>query len=197
MIQTRTNRYLRSLVGTTITTVVLFAVVLTSGCQESRTDSVVETVEQPSDVVDAPFSVLTPGEDAPRYSVVSLSGDTLGVSNTDEYTLLNLWATWCGPCREEFPDLEEIHRELGPAGLRVLAVDVDPDTPEAVLNFANEFDLTFKLAVDRDGRIQEVFSAVGLPSSFLIDSDGTLLARWSGVLPPGAKETIREHLNEL
>lgn len=151
---------------------------------------------QPEPPADAPFQLLSMGEKAPTYRAVTPAGDSIEIGPGQPVTLLNLWATWCGPCREEFPDLERLHQALAPHGLRVVAVDVEPDPPETVTRFAAEFEITFTVAIDPTGNIQEHYQAMGLPSSYLIGTDGTLLALWTGVLPPSAQRTIEAHLNK-
>ena len=164
--------------------------VAVAGCRPSANESAASDE-------DAAFALLAIGEPAPSYQVVTPAGDSLSLGAGEPLTLLNLWATWCGPCREEFPDLETLHQDLAPRGLRVLAVDVDADPPEAVLNFASEWDITFALAIDRAGHIQTTYQAMGLPSSYLIGTDGRLLALWTGILPPSARATIEKHLPPL
>jgi thiol-disulfide isomerase/thioredoxin len=165
--------------------------VAATGCRPSADDP------GPGEPGDTAFSLLSVGEPVPLYQVITPAGDSLSIGVGGPVTLLNLWATWCGPCREEFPDLEALHQELAPRGLRVLAVDVDADPPEAVLNFANEFDITFAVAIDRAGHIQSTYQAMGLPSSYLIGTDGRLLALWTGILPSTARATIEQHLTQL
>jgi thiol-disulfide isomerase/thioredoxin len=159
-------------------------VVLPGGCAER--------VEEPPD--DALFQPLTVGEAAPAYRVITPAGDSVAIGPGQGVTLLNLWATWCGPCLKEFPDIEQLHRELGPRGLRVVAVDVEADPPETVTRFAANLGVTFTVALDPAGAIEERYQSMGLPSSYLIGPDGLLLARWTGVLPPSARETIEAHL---
>lgn len=127
---------------------------------------------------------------APDFFAVTPVGDTLRLGNGNTLTLLNLWATWCGPCRDEFPDLERIHQRFSPSELRVLAVDVDPDPPDVVQAFADELGVTFLVASDPTGTISSRFRVLGLPSTFLINGDGVIVRRWSGVLPPTAADTL-------
>lgn len=154
-----------------------------------------ETTPPPEEVTIAEaFKPLTVGQPVPVYAAVTPGGDTLHIGPGQPLTLLNLWATWCGPCIEEFPDLEHLHQTLAPRGLRIVAVDVDPDPPEIVTRFAADLGVTFPLAIDPDGRVQDRFQAMAMPSSYLIDRDGHLLARWTGILPPSARDSIEAHL---
>jgi len=140
------------------------------------------------------FKLLAAGDAVPRYTVATPAGDSLRIAPGGSLTLLNLWAPWCSPCLEEFPDLERLHRTFEAEGLRIVAVDVDPDPPETIRRFAAEMGTTFPIAGDPAGQIQQQFQALALPSSYLISPDGHLLARWTGVLPDSAAATIRRHL---
>ncbi len=83
---------------------------------------------------------VTTGAEAPEFNAVNLAtGDSVTLADyRGEIVLLNLWATWCGPCRWEMPSMERLYRELGPAGLKIVAVSVDQVSGEEVLDFANE-----------------------------------------------------------
>lgn len=157
----------------------MLGIFLLSSCQS-------ETGDQQGNT----FSTLTRGDTAPEYTVTTTAGVSTTTYQDGVVTLLNLWAPWCGPCREEFPDLEQIHRQFEDEGLRVLAVDIDPDPLETAINFAADFDLSFTVAVDPDGKIMQIYRAVGVPSSFLIAPDGELLYSWSGILKSDAADTI-------
>ncbi len=141
-----------------------------------------------------PYRPMSAGQPAPAMQVLGTDGRSLPVVSPDSLTLLNLWATWCGPCREEFPDIEQLHRDFAPRGLRVLAVDADADPIPAVLQFAADMEVTFRLAVDTTGSIMDRYKAMGLPSSYLINTEGVVEAMWTGILPASARDTIAAYL---
>jgi peroxiredoxin len=135
------------------------------------------------------FKPLAVGDPVPAYSIAVLDGDTakVGPGVEQPLTLVNVWATWCVPCQKEFPDLEKIHRDYGPRGLRVLGVSVDADDDvERIREFAKTYSATFPIAHDRSGKIQDLFQALGVPESYLISTDGRLLYRNPGAFPEGA-----------
>jgi Thiol-disulfide isomerase and thioredoxins len=138
------------------------------------------------------FRPLVVGEAVPAYAVRTLGGDSARVGAGEQLTLLNLWATWCGPCEKEFPDLERLRRDYEPKGLRVLAVSVDLGDDAKVREFARNHGAGFTIGRDPDGSAQRLFQTVGLPETFLIASDGTLLWRHFGALSPGAVTARRE-----
>ncbi|HEV8303631.1 MAG TPA: TlpA disulfide reductase family protein [Gemmatimonadales bacterium] len=101
--------------------------------------------------------------------------------------LVNIWATWCPPCRVEMPSMEQLHKKLAGTDFRIVAVSVDKEEgPDKVLAFANDLGLTFDLLHDPAGAIQQVYQTTGVPESFLIDRDGVIVkkvigaAQWDG-----------------
>lgn len=141
---------------------------------------------------DARFRPLAAGEPVPAFTIRTLDGDSASVGPDEQLTLLNLWATWCGPCQEEFPELEQIHRDYEAKGLRVLAVSVDMGNDANVREFAADHGATFTIGRDAQGRMQRLYQTVGLPETFLIAPDGTLIWRHFGALKPGAEELRRQ-----
>jgi peroxiredoxin len=99
----------------------------------------------------------------PTYAAPTLAGDTVRVTAGGPLTLVNVWATWCTSCREEMADLEAMQRDYGPRGLRVVAVSVDEGSVERVRRFVEREKLTMPIAHDPEGRIQRLYSVVGVP----------------------------------
>ena len=106
--------------------------------------------------------------------------------------LLNFWAAWCLECRSEMPDLERVHRELGPHGLTVVGMN-SREGVAAVRAYAKDLGLTFPLVLDSDGTIGRAYGVIGLPTSFLIGRDGRAVAlavgprAWDGPPAPVAR----------
>lgn len=147
----------------------------------------------------ARFAPADAGTTTPTYAATSLDGDTVSLADyRGQVVLLNVWATWCRPCVQEMPALERLHDALGAEGLTVLAVSVDAPAPgledpnEAVRAFASQLGLTFPILVDASGRIEGTFRVSGLPSTFVIDREGTLRQRILGPRPWDQPETISE-----
>jgi thiol-disulfide isomerase/thioredoxin len=100
---------------------------------------------------------------------------------TGEVVLLNIWATWCGPCRIEMPSMQRLQERLGPKGLRIVAVSVDdPGQAGAIRRFAQELGLTFDLLHDPTKAIERTYQTTGVPETFLIGRDGTIRRRSIG-----------------
>ncbi|MGZ8377483.1 MAG: TlpA disulfide reductase family protein [Gemmatirosa sp.] len=118
------------------------------------------------------------GNDAPRFQAVTL--DTPPQPRTlDDYegrvVLLNVWATWCPPCREEMPSMQALHRDFASRGFKVVAVSIDEAGAEQkVRDFVKEFGLTFEVLHDPAGAIQKLYATTGVPENFVIGADGTV-----------------------
>jgi peroxiredoxin len=127
------------------------------------------------------------GAPIPAYATVSLDGDSVSVaSHRGSVVLINIWATWCHPCRTEIPHLRELYDRYRDRGFTVVGVSVDADgTDEVIRAFMQEYDMTFPIWRDPDERISTRFLTVGVPASFLVDRDGVLRWKKTGPIAPG------------
>lgn len=119
------------------------------------------------------------GAAAPAYAAQRMDGTPVTLADLEgEAVLLNVWATWCKPCREEIPALDSLYREFGPRGFTVIGVSIDviSDTLR-IAGFARDLGATYPLWLDPDDRVSSTFRAIGVPSTYLIDREGLL--RWS------------------
>jgi peroxiredoxin len=128
------------------------------------------------------------GKTAPDYHAVTLSGDSVSLAQMrGRVVLLNVWATWCHPCREEIPVLQALHEQYESSGLSLVGVSVDARGEEdTIREFAKDFNMTYPLWLDPDERVQSTFLAIGVPATFLIDRNGIL--RWRHVGPVRAND---------
>lgn len=150
----------------------LFPIVLLSsfaGCAEAARENAV--------VIDGPV---------PEYSAPVLDGDTVTLASLrGDAVLLNVWATWCAPCRDEMPELQALHERYQDRGLRVIGVSVDDaGSVRAVREFVNEMGITFAILHDAQDLVSRRFRLHGVPETFLIDRSGTLRYRWTGRFEP-------------
>jgi cytochrome c biogenesis protein CcmG/thiol:disulfide interchange protein DsbE len=123
------------------------------------------------------------GVKAPDYRAVDLaSGDTVALRSRygGHVTLVNIWATWCVPCKEEMPAMQQLYDSLHPEGFRIAAVSIDQEGPDVVRQFARDLNLTFDILQDRRGDIQRVYQTTGVPESFLVDTTGVIMKRVIG-----------------
>ena len=122
------------------------------------------------------------GNEAPDFRAVDIStGDTVSFREyRGEVMLINLWATWCPPCEAEMPEIQRLHEELGPEGLKVIAVSQDEQGTDVVRKWIAERKLTFAVLHDQAQVVQDLYHAVGLPESFVVDRRGRIVKRVTG-----------------
>lgn len=123
------------------------------------------------------------GARAPDFRAVDLAtGDS--VSLRERYrgavTLVNVWATWCVPCRVEMPAMEKLYQSLAPRGFRIAAVSIDEGPPEDVQAFSRDLGLSFDILQDRSTKVQQIYQTTGVPESFLLNRDGVIVKRVIG-----------------
>ena len=123
------------------------------------------------------------GQTVPAYSAPTVDGDSVHVASyRGEVVLLNVWATWCIPCRKEIPELQALHQDYSGRGLRVLGVSVDAsDADRDVAEFAKSFGMTYTILRDPEETVSALFAIPGVPASFLVDREGVV--RWRHLGP--------------
>ena len=139
------------------------------------------------------------GEAVPAYAAPTLDGDTISLAQLrGSVVMLNVWATWCPPCREEMPSFQRLHEELGAQGLRLLAVSVDNRSAAgAVRTFLDDHRITFTVLHDPDEVVSRTFRTIGVPETFLISRNGMLLKRWLGEVDADAPDVRRLVMDAL
>ena len=130
----------------------------------------------------APSGVVEINHEAPSFKVMDLATrDTVSLEDyRGSVTLVNIWATWCLPCREEMPSMQKLYDSLASRGFRIAAISIDEGSPEDVVAFAQKFGLTFDILHDRSGTIERLYQTTGVPESFLLDRRGILVKRVIG-----------------
>ena len=122
------------------------------------------------------------GPTVPALDAVTLAGDSVVLADLrGEVVLLNVWATWCVPCRKEAPELQALHEARGDS-LHVIGVTVDNrGAEEQIRAFIDEYGMTYDIWWDPDGSAIEVFGAAGVPLTVLIDREGRIVWRHLGM----------------
>lgn len=111
-----------------------------------------------------------------------------------QVALVNVWATWCAPCREELPELERLHQIHGGRGFSVIGVSIDRrNAIRAVRQMAADFALTYPIVFDPESEAIADWQVVGYPTSFLVDRRGTIVWRRDGLVRPDDRE-LSTHL---
>jgi peroxiredoxin len=126
------------------------------------------------------------GRRAPDFKAERLgTPDSVSIHAASEgkVTLVNIWATWCIPCRAEMPAMEKLYQEFRSRGFQILAVSIDEGSAADVRSFLQELGITFDVLHDRSGDIQRVYQTTGVPENFLLDRNGVIVKRVIGEHP--------------
>ena len=133
---------------------------------------------------------VTVGTVAPEFEVNNLDGGLARLSDHNgEVVLVNIWATWCLPCRIEMPSMERLYQEIGEDGFEIMAVSIDAELGRFDLAgrlggdiqvFADSLGLTFPMLHDPSGGIERLFRTTGVPETFLIGRDGIIYKKVAG-----------------
>ena len=141
------------------------------------------------------------GSDAPPISAVTLDSAKRTKTLADykgKVVLLNIWATWCEPCRVEMPSIEKLYREFGPQGLAVVGVSVDEaGTEQNIRDFAKQLGLTFEILHDPSQVTKTNYQVTGFPETFIIGREGKIRKKFIGASDwssEGNRALIRELL---
>ncbi len=159
---------LSSFVVPFLLTVLLLSV---SGCDRPSADS--------PELSSAGGSLV--GNPAPDIATVDMQGNKVTLSQyRGKVVILNFWATWCPPCREEMPSMEALHKALSDKGLVMLAVNVEENGKDAVGEFLKKTPYSFPILLDEDAAIQNTYKVFRFPESFIIDKNGVVVEKIIG-----------------
>jgi len=137
------------------------------------------------------YEPVIAGENAPTFMATTFEGQSRSLEDyRGKVILLNVWATWCAPCRWEMPSMQRLSERLEDTDFEIVAVSVDAAGVGAVGGggnvggdveaFVEEYGLTFEVLLDTSGEIAETYQTTGLPESFLIGRDGVIYKKVAG-----------------
>ena len=182
-----------------LTPLLLFVSLLFSaGCQPTD-DTIAFKAEQEGVPDPSAYGIPAPQnrDYMPEFELPVLGGGTFDSSDQEGRVLLvNFWATWCGPCRTEIPDLVELQEELGSDQFDVIGISLDMDGEELVREFTDAMEVNYPILLD-DGAVAEAFGGVyALPTTFVINKEGKITHRTIGLFPVEAvKGTLEDMIN--
>ena len=134
------------------------------------------------------------GAVAPALALETLDGEQVSLADyRGQVVLVNFWATWCGPCQYEIPELLQARDGLADLGFEILAVNVGEDA-EAVRAFADAMGMTFPVLLDGDMAGARAYALRGIPASFLVDQEGIIRKVHVGIL---TEASLREYVKAL
>ena len=119
---------------------------------------------------------------APAFQLSGRGGKTIDLSQfKGQVVMINFWASWCGPCRQEMPLLEDIYKKYKPMGFTMLAVNVEPDTKAADAWLGKlAKPVTFPIAYDVDSKVSKLYKVETMPSTVIVDRKGNVRALHRG-----------------
>jgi thiol-disulfide isomerase/thioredoxin len=131
------------------------------------------------------FAASTSSGPAPAFSLPTRGGKTIDLGQLKgQVVMINFWATWCGPCRQEMPLLEDIYKKYKPMGFTMLAVNVEPDTAAADAWLAKlSKPVTFPVAYDTESKVSKLYKVAGMPSTVFVDRKGNVRVMHKGYKP--------------
>lgn len=122
------------------------------------------------------------GHPAPLFTLPALAGGDLALADlAGQPVVLNFWASWCGPCRAEMPELQRLHDRLGEAGVAVVGVN-QGESPETAAAFLESLGLSFPVALDQRTGVSQQYLVNSLPTTFFIDRDGVIRSTFIGAM---------------
>jgi peroxiredoxin len=136
------------------------------------------------------YKAIAMGSAAPDFGAMDLEGNPVRLADyRGKVVLVNIWATWCPPCREEMPSMQRLYETVASPDFEILAVSIDARAGENdafgrpggdLRAFAEEMGLTFTILHDPPGRIQQTYQTTGVPETFLVGRDGRIYKKVAG-----------------
>lgn len=149
------------------------------------TDAAVAPTALAASALETPLKTV----DGKSFKLADLKGKVL---------VIDLWATWCGPCRNSTPELVNLQKEYGSKGFEVVGLDIDPnsDTPEDVKEFADDFDINYKLAFADRELAMSLMRGGSIPQSIVVGRDGRILDHLVGFSPTNTPKRLRAAIEQ-
>lgn len=133
---------------------------------------------------------------APDFTLKSRSGENIKLSeHRGDVVMINFWASWCAPCRQEMPLLEELYKKYSDLGFTLLAVNVEEDSSKAD-ELLKDIPVTFPVLFDNSNKVTKLYNVIAMPSTVIVDRDGNMRYLHRGYLP-GYEKEYQKQVKEL
>lgn len=166
------------LIGIIVTIVIFFTVDIYLNWQKEDQKEKDEIRHEQTESVNAKIkSGLKVGDKAPNFILKTLSGEKVNLSDLiGKKVILNFWATWCPPCREEMPAMEQVYQKYKNQEVEIVAVNstVGKETVDKVKKFTEELNITFPIPLDVEAEVFKVYQIYGLPTTYFINTKGVI-----------------------
>lgn len=179
-------------------TLAIAMLVATACNREEKGEPAARTYDKPGKATSTKAAAPPPaagtevGSMMPEYSAMWLDGSKFELeTRKGNVVLLNLWATWCGPCRYEIPELQTIHDKYAAKKFEVIGVSVDESGVESVRDFVKEHEMRYPVVLDAEGKLANVFQTSVLPTSVVIDRTGKIVWKKFGAIMPNDEELTK------
>jgi thiol-disulfide isomerase/thioredoxin len=139
---------------------------------------------------------LAPGAPGPGFSLASMGGPKVDLNALKgQVVLINFWASWCGPCRQEMPVLEQVYKRYKGLGVTLLGVNVEPDSSNAA-GWLKATPVSFPILFDTDSKVSKLYDVAGMPNTVILDRKGTVRFVHRGY-KPGEENEYMDQIRTL
>jgi peroxiredoxin len=146
--------------------------------------------------VTLPAFALTTSAPAPQFSLAARGGKTINLAQyKGQVVMINFWATWCGPCRQEMPLLESIYKKYNKMGFTLLGVNVEPDS-KAAEGWLKATPVSFPILFDTKSEVSKMYQVAGMPSTVIVDRKGNVRVIHRGY-KPGDENAYQDNIRKL
>jgi peroxiredoxin len=142
------------------------------------------------------FGALSASAPAPQFSLAAHGGKTINLAQyKGQVVMINFWATWCGPCRQEMPLLESIYKKYNKMGFTLLGVNVEPDSKPAE-DWLKATPVSFPILFDTKSEVSKMYEVNGMPSTVIVDRKGNVAFIHHGY-QPGDENAYQDSIRKL
>jgi thiol-disulfide isomerase/thioredoxin len=121
---------------------------------------------------------------ATEHALISMDGEPVTIGAAGTAQLIDFWATWCKPCTESMPELNELHAELSPSGIDVVGVSIDEKGADHVAKYLKKHAVDYPIVIDNpEAPAWYSYAVAAIPAMFLVDAEGNIVGEWRGEVP--------------